>query len=184
MQRPLVITQRPKTVQGEMDAFSETDPSETDQQQRIGVQAVSSPEFLLQQLIVLRGEWSGKVMLPRGKILGENQSGWQGMAVVGQVVEQAAELDEVSPASGIGQRGIILCAKTAEPTEQMGIATQLGEAAHLWESDTEIAKKVVERGSISQYGLGLQGCGESLDPIFQGAFETPRSRHRFLGGGT
>jgi hypothetical protein len=58
-----------------MDAFSETDPSETDQQQRIGVQVVSSPEFLLQQLIVLRGEWSGKVMLPRGKILGENQSG-------------------------------------------------------------------------------------------------------------
>jgi hypothetical protein len=31
-----------------MDAFSETDSGETDQQQRIGAQVVSAPEFLLQ----------------------------------------------------------------------------------------------------------------------------------------
>ena len=171
MQRPLVIAQRTETVQGEVDAFSETDSGETDKQQRVGVQIVGSPEFLLQQLIVLRGEWSGKVMLPRGKILGENQSGWQGMAVVGQVVEQAAELDEVSPASGIGQRGIILCAKTAEPTEQMGIATQLGEVAHPGEGDMEIFKKLVECGSISQYGFGVirswRGFGSDLSRSFR-----------------
>jgi len=77
------------------------------------------------------------------------------MAVVGQVVKQAAELDEISPASGTGQRGIILFAKPAEPTEQMGIATQLGETAHPGEGDTEIVEEVIERGSISQYGLGL-----------------------------
>jgi hypothetical protein len=77
------------------------------------------------------------------------------MAAIGQVVEQAAELDQISPARGTGQRRIILFAKPAEPTEQMGIATQLGEAAHLGEGDMDIVKKVVERGSISQYGLGL-----------------------------
>ena len=117
MQRPSVITQGPETVQGKVDAFSETDSGETDKQQRIGVQVVGSPEFLLQQLIVWWGEWSGKIMLPWRKVLGEDQAGWQAMAVVGQVEEQAAELDQVSAASGIGQRGIILCAEPAEPTE-------------------------------------------------------------------
>jgi hypothetical protein len=48
MQRPTVITQRPETVQGEVDAFSETDSGATDQQQRVGAQVVRSPEFLLQ----------------------------------------------------------------------------------------------------------------------------------------
>jgi hypothetical protein len=151
----LVIAQRTETVQGEVDAFSETDSGETDKQQRVGVQVVSSPEFLLQQLIVLWGERSGKIMLPGRKIPGEDQSRWQAMAVVGHFVKQAAELDQISPASGTGQRGIILFAKPAEPTEQMGIATQLGEVAHLGEGDMEIVKKLVECGSISQYGLGL-----------------------------
>jgi hypothetical protein len=82
----LVIAQRTETVQGEVDAFSETDSGETYKQQRVGVQVVGSPEFLLQQLIVLWGERSGKIMLPGRKIPGEDQSRWQGMAVVGHFV--------------------------------------------------------------------------------------------------
>ena len=92
MQCPLVITQRPETVQGKVDTFSETYSRVADKQQRIGVQVVGTPEFLLQHLIVLRGKRSGQIMLPRGKILGEDQSSLQRMAVVGQVIEEAAQL--------------------------------------------------------------------------------------------
>ena len=47
MQGPLVITQWPEAVQGKVDTFSETDSRLADKQQRIGVQIVGTPEFLL-----------------------------------------------------------------------------------------------------------------------------------------
>jgi len=47
MQGPLVIAQRSETVQGKVDTFSETDSRVADKQQRIGVQIVGTPEFLL-----------------------------------------------------------------------------------------------------------------------------------------
>ena len=41
---------------GQIDAFSDTDSGGASEQQRIGVQVVGAPQFLLQQLIVFRGE--------------------------------------------------------------------------------------------------------------------------------
>ena len=61
---------------------------------------------------------------PRRKILGEDQPGLQGRALGGQVVEQAAETDQVYAARAIGQ-GRVFLAKAAEPAEQMGVAAQL-----------------------------------------------------------
>src|ERR1700731_4718055 len=74
MQRPPVVIKLSETVQGKMNAFSETDSGAPDEQQCIGVQVVDSPEFLLQQLIILWGERSGKVHGKPREILGENQT--------------------------------------------------------------------------------------------------------------
>jgi hypothetical protein len=55
-------------------------------------------------------------MLPRGEILGEDQSRLQRMAVVGQIIEEAAELVKVFSPSSMGQR-TLLFTEPAEPTE-------------------------------------------------------------------
>src|SRR6516225_11339806 len=47
MKRPSVCFQHSKTVQRKMDAFPETNAGRADEQQRVRVQIIHSPEFLL-----------------------------------------------------------------------------------------------------------------------------------------
>jgi hypothetical protein len=47
MEGPLIVTERPETVLGQTDAFTDADASGTYQQQCMGVQVVHAPEFLL-----------------------------------------------------------------------------------------------------------------------------------------
>ena len=88
----------------------------------------------------------------RREILRQDQSGLQGMAHGGKVVEQAAENDQVDPASLIGQARILL-AEAAEPAEQMGIAAQLGEMEHIREIRLKIGKEAVDGCSIDSVGM-------------------------------
>jgi hypothetical protein len=55
MQSPLFGSDVTHTVQCQVDAFSDTDPCEAHQQQRIGVQIVFTAQCLLQQSIIFRG---------------------------------------------------------------------------------------------------------------------------------
>jgi hypothetical protein len=79
------------------------------------------------------------------------------MALGGKVAEQAAEADEIDSASALGQ-GRVFLAEAAEPAEQMGIAAQLGELAHLWKIRLEIEEEAMGGDSIVSVG-----SGESLD---------------------
>jgi hypothetical protein len=86
----------------------------------------------------------------RREILGEDQ-GLQEIARGGQVVEQAAETDQVDPARARAQ-GRILFAQAAEPAEQMGIAAQLGELEYLREIRLEIGEEAMGSRSIVSVG--------------------------------
>jgi hypothetical protein len=67
---------------------------------------------------------------PRREILRKDQPGLEEMSRGSKIVEQAADKNQIYPASLIGQRRILL-AEATEPAEQMGIAAQLGELEYL-----------------------------------------------------
>jgi len=124
VQRPSVLSEGPETVQREINAFSNADPGGAGEQQGIRRQVIQAAEFLLQPLILFWGKRSGKILRLRWEILWEDQPGLKGMAVVGEVQEQAPEAKQIYLTSMIGQRRSLL-AKATEPPEQVGIAAQL-----------------------------------------------------------
>ena len=97
----------------------------------LGARGVDAADLMLERSIFVWGERCGKVRAPR-EILRKNEPGLQGMALGGQVVEQAPEANEVYPACAIGQ-GRILLAETAKPAKQMGISAEFREVEHLRE---------------------------------------------------
>jgi|SRR6266566_8728569 len=90
-------------------------------------------------------------------ILRADQLGLQGMAFGGKVSEQSAETDEIYSASALGQRRGFLT-EAADPAEQMGIVTQLGETRQLREMRLEMGEEAMGGHSIVSVG-----SRESLD---------------------
>src|SRR5438309_7070523 len=98
----------------------------------MGGQVIGTPQLLLEALIMVRRERSGKVMRELREILGEDQAGLQGMVLRCEIVEQTTESVQVMRAADIGQARRFL-AEAAKPAKQMRVAAQLGELAQLRE---------------------------------------------------
>ena len=69
-------------------------------------------------------------MGPWREVLAANQVRREGVADGSEVVEYAAEADQIVDARLVAQ-GRLLCAQPAEPAEQVGVAAQLGKPAEL-----------------------------------------------------
>jgi hypothetical protein len=89
-----------------------------------------------------RGEVFGGEGAAR-EVLRKDQPGLEGMACGSKVVQQAAEKNQIYPASLIGQ-GRLLLAEATEPAEQMGVAAQLGELEHLGEIRLKIGEEAMD----------------------------------------
>lgn len=61
VQCPLFGCDLAQTIECEVDAFSNSDPGETSQQEGIGIQIVCTAQFLLQPLVVFRRQRPGEV---------------------------------------------------------------------------------------------------------------------------
>src|SRR6266849_2092584 len=84
------------------------------------------------------------------------------MAVVGQVLQQTSEPDQIFQA-GFRAQGRILIAQRAKPAQQMGVTTQLGELVHVGESRVEISEKAAGYHSIVVHGVRAKGSGEDAE---------------------
>jgi hypothetical protein len=89
-------------------------------------------------LIVFWRQRSGQIVGLWRKVVTANQVRREGVAISGQVVQQAPEAVQIDGARWVRQ-GRLLCAQPAEPAEQVGIAAQLRRLAELRKSDLEIA---------------------------------------------
>src|SRR5260370_34902279 len=69
------------------------------------------------------------------------------MTVVGQVLQQTSELDQIMQAAFSAQ-GRVLIAQRAEPAQEMGVTAQLRELAHFGERRVEIGEEAVGCASI------------------------------------
>ena len=162
MERPLVGCNLPQAVQRQIAAFADADSCSPDEPERIRVEIIGSEQFLLEELILLRGERSGQIAWLGREVFSANEIGWKGVAVGGQIVQQSAETNEVIIARVVAP-GRLLFTEPAEPTEQMRIAAQFGEPAKLGEGGAEISEEVARRSSILLYGAGAEREGERLD---------------------
>jgi len=118
---PIVRVRRDKTIDWQVDAFSNPDPREASQQEGIGIQAVCTAQFFLKSLIVFRRQRPGEILGTNRKIFADNQARLEGMALVGQVIEQTAKAEQALLARMVAYRRTQL-AKPAEPAQHMGIA--------------------------------------------------------------
>ena len=78
------------------------------------------------------------------------------MAMDSQIVQEAAETEQKIGSAFVAQRRFLL-AQGAEPAEQMGIAAELAEAAHLRKGRAEVGQEAASSAAIAAHGIGTQG---------------------------
>jgi hypothetical protein len=157
-------------MDGESDAFANTDSGGAHEAESIGLQGVGETELLLQALIVLQRKRSWQIVVAWGKVLATNEVWLQEMPLVGQVAQHTPELDETRLPNEIAERRMLL-AEEAEPAQQMRISAQLGKFAQVGESSVEISQKVAGAGAILFHGPQLEGSGQDLDLAFEEVVE-------------
>ena len=138
--------------------------------ERIRRQIIDSPQFLLQELVIVEGKRSGQVVRLRREVFAPDEARLNGMAVDGEVVQQTSEIMQIADASLVGQGRWSLAQRT-EPVEEMGIAAQLREAVNPRESGAEMSEEPARGTPIEVYGAGPQGEGKSFDLSFKDLFE-------------
>ena len=87
-----------------MDAFSNPDPREASQQESIRIEIVGATQFLLQPLVVFQRQRPGEVFGTNREVFADDETGLDGMALGGQVVEQTAKAEETLLASVVANR--------------------------------------------------------------------------------
>jgi hypothetical protein len=121
-------------------------------------------------LVLLEGKRSGKIARLRWEVFAADEVGLNGMAASRQIMQQSPEANEIVEAGCVAQRRLLF-AQPTEPTKKMGIATQLREAAKLWEGSTEIGDKAAPGRSIFLHGVRPQNEGERFEMCFEDLFE-------------
>jgi len=88
MQGPLLVAYRAQAIQREIDTLADAQPGGTREQQGLGAQVIATLEFFLEPLVFFGGKRSRQNLWQRREVLATNESGLEGMAVVGAVVQQ------------------------------------------------------------------------------------------------
>ena len=170
VQGPLILSQGPQTIRCEVDAFADADSRGTNEPESIRRQTIGSPQFQLQELVLLERKRSGKIARLRWEVFAAEEVGWNGTAVGRQTLQDSPEANEIVEAGCVAQQRILF-AQPAEPAEKMRIAAQLREAVNLREGSTEIGKEAAPNVSIFSNGIGPQAEAKRLDMRFEDLFE-------------
>jgi hypothetical protein len=169
MERPLFTSHLPQAIQWQMDALADADSRSSDEKKRIGVEIVGTAQFLLQELILLRGKRPGEIAGFWREILSTNEIGLNWVVVGSQIVQQAAEEKEVVDAGFVAQ-GWLPFTEPAKPTKQMRVAAQFRDLVKLWEGSTEVRQKTARGVSVVVYRAGPKREGERSDLCFKNLF--------------
>jgi hypothetical protein len=83
MEADLLFSDLPEALQGEIDAFTNTDSRSPHEAEGVGLQGIGITKLLLQALILLLRKWSGQIAVTRGEVFATNEVGWERMPLVG-----------------------------------------------------------------------------------------------------
>jgi len=70
-----------QTIEGQVDAPSNTDPGEARQQESIRIEVVGATQFLLQSLIIFRRQRPGEILGTNRKVFADDKARLEGMAL-------------------------------------------------------------------------------------------------------
>ena len=121
---PLTWARRAKAVRGQIGALADAHAGVTNQQKRIPAEIIAAEKLLIQELILLRGEWTWKSvretrnilaadqMSDFGKLLGRSQFLEDAAQRNSRLLQDAVASESVCSASktssrGCGDRGVI-----------------------------------------------------------------------------
>jgi len=142
MERPLVGAGGAEAVIGQVDTFADTQAGIAEQQEDISAQIVAAAELLLQELILLGGERPWQSVGGARNILTQQQvRECRQMVGPRQFMEDGAQREQSADA-GCGGQGRSVRPHGGHPSEDMGIAAQLGEMGNLWVFGAEIDEEV------------------------------------------
>ena len=159
---PLVRPQRAHAIQRQVGAFPDTHAGVALQQQDVAGQIVAAQEFLLNELVLFRGQSTRQsAILARDIVAGEQMiQGWQ-LAVPGEVLQEAAQSDDDNGESVLKQRrGARL--QMSQPAEDMRIALQLFQPGNLGVMGFQVVQKAPKRGMIASPGRIAEGNGSRI----------------------
>jgi hypothetical protein len=108
MQCPLFGPDLAQTIEWQMDALSDADSSGASQQESIGIEVVCSAQFILEPLIIFRGQGPGEILGTDREIFANNETRLEGMALESQIIEQAPKTEQILFAGVIAQGWILI----------------------------------------------------------------------------
>jgi hypothetical protein len=143
-----------EAIEGEVGRLANTHASVPEQQQDVSAQIVAAQQFLLEELILLRGEGTGQASRGAGNILATEELGELGkLRARSQFGENAAEEYESTDVSDRRERGNP-GVQLGHPAEDVWIAAQLIERDNLGMVGAEIGEKVAGRAMVEASRLG------------------------------
>jgi len=163
MNGPLMRAGRAKAIDRQISAFSDAHAGVANQQKGIAAEIVAAEEFLLQELILLGGEWPWKLLRgTRNVLAAEEMSEFRKLFGPGQFVQEGAQRDETDD-KGWRPEWRHLGVQAGHPTEDVGFTVQLVQALHLGMSSAKIAQEVADGSAVLSNGLVAKGHAEGID---------------------
>ena len=165
MDGPLVGTGGAQAVVGQIDTFTDAHTGVAEQQEDISAEIVAAQQLLLEDLILLGGEWPRQSVWRARDVFTQQQVGKFGeMIYPGYLMEESAQSEEPADAGG-GSQGRRLCSHMRHPSEDMRIAANLFEARNLRMFRAEIDEEAAHHGAVVALAGGDQCSAQRLDRL-------------------
>src|ERR1700688_3792524 len=131
MHGPLIRAGGAEAIVGQIGALADGHSSVTDQQESIPAELITAEQLLIEELMLLSGEGSWQSFGEPRNVLGADQMGeFRKRLCPSQFLEDGAQMNE-QVATGCGGQRRGLRAQARHPAEEMWIAVQLIDRAHL-----------------------------------------------------
>jgi hypothetical protein len=107
-----------------VDAFPDANSGKASQQEGVRIQVIFAAEFVLKATVIIRGQRSGEKFRESWKIVADDQTGLEVVALIGQIVQQPAETKQTLSARRVAN-GRMQLAKPTKEAQHMRIASKL-----------------------------------------------------------
>ena len=127
MERPLSGSDGTQAIEGEIDALADANAGVADEQEGVAGRIVAAQEFLLDEAILFRSQWTREPSIGLRHVIGMEKTDQGGQIVEPrQLLHQTAQRDDMQGASAFDQRRF-LRGEPCQPAQNVRVPPQLVE---------------------------------------------------------
>src|SRR6266852_8024844 len=176
MHGPLIRAGGAEAIVGQVGALADAHAGVTDQQKSIPAEIIAAEELLVEELILLSGEGAWQFFGEPRNVLAADQMGeFRKRLCPSQFLENGAQMNE-QVAAGCGGQRRRLRAQGGHPAEEVWIAAQLIERAHLGMSGTKVSQELADGPAVVTSRLRMERGAEGIDGAVQDRSQRMRER--------